>query len=469
MGKREREREATSTSFTFTFDDDDDDDDDAKERSMFERVRGVNGARARVQVPVGASGRAACVCPWGIPARRERRKHEDTCQGQGQRRCLGGLEVEGRRERASVSLRALHHDEAYQVAQVSLVSISAFEQLLGKVGFGSLFATTGLYWGKAAFGNLKEHGKVEKGTMAAANAALLLLLCLRWIDAGHFPLSNLYESLLFLSWGISSVHFYLALRIPQSGVAGTLTSPTALGVLAFATLILPPELQKATALVPALKSNWLFMHVSVMMMSYATLLVGSLMSFGYLLIDQFKDFSLSGMPDVEAMLKSATSQVTSAVAAEQQPQVVMEMEAQESTTTTTTMELSQVDAVKALDASSSTSSEGGNGGKTDLLDTCDDLAYRSIGLGFAFLTIGIISGAVWANEAWGSYWSWDPKETWALITWLFYAIYLHGRIYKDWSPKTTAAVSASGFVIVWICYVGVNLFGVGLHSYGFFK
>ena len=65
--------------------------------------------------------------------------------------------------------------------------------------------------------------------------------------------------------------------------------------------------------------------------------------------------------------------------------------------------------------------------------------------------------------------SWDPKETWALITWLFYAVYLHGRIYKDWTPKKTAAVSASGFVIVWICYVGVNLFGVGLHSYGFFS
>ena len=65
--------------------------------------------------------------------------------------------------------------------------------------------------------------------------------------------------------------------------------------------------------------------------------------------------------------------------------------------------------------------------------------------------------------------SWDPKETWALITWLFYAVYLHGRIYKDWSPKKPAAVSASGFVIVWICYVGVNLFGVGLHSYGFFS
>ena len=358
---------------------------------------------------------------------------------------------ERRRRREAMSVTALPGDEVYQVAQTSLVSISAFEQVLGKVGFGSLFATTGLYWGKAAFGNLKEHGNLEKGTMASANAALLVLLCLRWIDAGHFPLSNMYESLLFLSWGISSVHFYLAYRIPQSGVAGTLTSPTALAVLGFATLILPPELQKATALVPALKSNWLFMHVSVMMMSYATLLVGSLMSFGYLLIDQFGDMSL--LPDFLKMSESSTPQAPAqAMALTAEPDLEVDILSSASTTL-------QDQQQKNLPSE----------GKADLLDTCDDLAYRSIGLGFAFLTIGIISGAVWANEAWGSYWSWDPKETWALITWLFYAIYLHGRIYKDWSPKTTAAVSSSGFVIVWICYVGVNLFGVGLHSYGFFK
>ncbi|QDZ18093.1 cytochrome c biogenesis protein CcsA [Chloropicon primus] len=335
--------------------------------------------------------------------------------------------------------------EVYQLSQTSaLVSLTTFEQVLSKFGFGSLFATTSLYWGKAALGKLKGHGTLEKSTMASANAALLLLLCLRWIDAGHFPLSNMYESLLFLSWGISSVHFYLAYRIPQSGIAGTLTSPTALGVLAFATLILPPELQKATALVPALKSNWLFMHVSVMMMSYATLLVGSLMSFGYLLIDTFNNskMDLSKLDLNLDLGKVATEPAFPAEAEKVEVELV---------------------------------AEGGEGpdspsqGKKDLLDTCDDLAYRSIGLGFAFLTIGIISGAVWANEAWGSYWSWDPKETWALITWLFYAVYLHGRIYKDWTPKKTAAVSASGFVIVWICYVGVNLFGVGLHSYGFFS
>ena len=297
-----------------------------------------------------------------------------------------------------IALRALpaasSPDEVYQLSQSALVSLSAFEQLLGKVGFGSLFATTGIYWGKAAYGKLKEHGTLEKGTMASANFALLLLLCFRWIDAGHFPLSNMYESLLFLSWGISSVHFYLAYRIPQSGVAGTLTSPTALATLAFATLILPPELQKATALVPALKSNWLFMHVTVMMMSYATLLVGSLMSFGYLLVDQFNsmkiDFpSLDGLDlDLDKVKSTYFVQgVSEEAQVAMEPQQVAEFSG---------------DGGGAIEAGGSSPSSYES--KTDLLDTCDDLAYRSIGLGFAFLTIGLISGAVWANEAWGSYW-----------------------------------------------------------------
>jgi cytochrome c-type biogenesis protein CcsB len=96
----------------------------------------------------------------------------------------------------------------------------------------------------------------------------------------------------------------------------------------------------------------------------------------------------------------------------------------------------------------------------------DIWSYRIIGLGFPFLTIGIISGAVWANEAWGSYWSWDPKETWALITWLVFAIYLHSRLLKGWQGKKAALLGSSGFFVIWICYLGVNFLGKGLHSYG---
>jgi cytochrome c-type biogenesis protein CcsB len=106
--------------------------------------------------------------------------------------------------------------------------------------------------------------------------------------------------------------------------------------------------------------------------------------------------------------------------------------------------------------------------RLNLADTLDNISYRIIGLGFPLLTIGIIAGAVWANEAWGAYWSWDPKETWALITWLVFAAYLHARITRGWQGRKPAILAASGFVVVWVCYLGVNLLGKGLHSYGWF-
>jgi ABC-type transport system involved in cytochrome c biogenesis, permease component len=83
--------------------------------------------------------------------------------------------------------------------------------------------------------------------------------------------------------------------------------------------------------------------------------------------------------------------------------------------------------------------------KTKLLQSLDNWSYRIIGLGFPFLTIGIISGGVWANEAWGSYWSWDPKETWALITWIIFATYLHSRITKGWEGKKQLYLDLLGF------------------------
>jgi cytochrome c-type biogenesis protein CcsB len=96
----------------------------------------------------------------------------------------------------------------------------------------------------------------------------------------------------------------------------------------------------------------------------------------------------------------------------------------------------------------------------------DAIAYKTIGFGFLFLTLGIISGAVWANSAWGTYWSWDPKETWSLITWFIYAIYLHIRFRKGWRGKKAAWVSVIGFVAMLFTYFGVNYLLSGLHSYG---
>ncbi|MEE9613706.1 MAG: cytochrome c biogenesis protein CcsA [Thermodesulfobacteriota bacterium] len=96
----------------------------------------------------------------------------------------------------------------------------------------------------------------------------------------------------------------------------------------------------------------------------------------------------------------------------------------------------------------------------------DELSYRAIAWGFPFLFVGIVSGAIWANYAWGSYWSWDPKETWSLITWFIYAAYLHARVTRGWTGKRAAYLSVVGFMAVIFLYWGVSFVLPGLHAYG---
>jgi cytochrome c-type biogenesis protein CcsB len=260
---------------------------------------------------------------------------------------------------------------------------------------------------------------------------LFIILCSRWIVAGYFPLSNLYESLLFLDWTLLSLYIYIESKT-KSKVIGAILIPVALLINGFANLTLSPEMQKSSPLVPALQSNWLMMHVSMMLLSYGTLILGSLLCLLFLVISKYKDVDLkiiddSSLPLYNIMLDYYEAQV-----------------------------LIPSNQISEL-------------GKLKLLQSLDNWSYRIIGLGFPFLTIGIISGGVWANEAWGSYWSWDPKETWALITWLVFATYLHARITKGWEGKKTAILGGLGFFVIWICYLGVNFLGKGLHSYGWFS
>ena len=100
------------------------------------------------------------------------------------------------------------------------------------------------------------------------------------------------------------------------------------------------------------------------------------------------------------------------------------------------------------------------------LDRLDLISYRAISMGFLFLTLVIVTGAIWAERAWGRYWSWDPKETWSLITWIIYALYLHMRLTKGWKGRKAAWFAAIGFICVVFTYIGVNTLIPGLHSYG---
>lgn len=295
--------------------------------------------------------------------------------------------------------------------------------------FGILLFAMIAYWTNLSlFNNSNILAKMGRISTIIANGLLFFILCSRWVVAGYFPLSNLYESLLFLTCMLLTIYLYIEAKT-KSKLIGAVLIPVTLLISGFANLTLSPEMQKSSPLVPALQSNWLMMHVSMMLLSYSTLIIGSLLCILFLVISRYKDVDLKIIDD-------------SAV-----PLYNIMLDYYESKLVSPSIEIAEL-------------------GKLKLLQSLDNWSYRIIGLGFPFLTIGIISGGVWANEAWGSYWSWDPKETWALITWLVFASYLHARITKGWEGKQTAILGSLGFFVIWICYLGVNFLGKGLHSYG---
>jgi cytochrome c-type biogenesis protein CcsB len=199
------------------------------------------------------------------------------------------------------------------------------------------------------------------------------------------------------------------------------------------------------------------MHVSVMLISYAALLVGSLLAIAFLIVTRGQAVELKGSSvgtgGFRNLKVQRTSQPQTASGSAESGEVVL------GSGGTAVIEKPAIMASQTVQLSPQ---------RLTLADTLDNISYRIIGLGFPLLTIGIIAGAVWANEAWGSYWSWDPKETWALITWLVFAAYLHARITKGWQGRRPAILAATGFAVVWVCYLGVNILGKGLHSYGWF-
>lgn len=233
-----------------------------------------------------------------------------------------------------------------------------------------------------------QFGRTATSLLAFGLLIQAVALALRTLEVGHAPFVTLYETLVFWSWLIALVLFFLQLRLRISAL-GALVAPLAFLAIAFATA-LPSEQKKAMPLVPALQSRWLEFHIITCFIGYACFAVSFVAGIAYL--------------------------------------------------------------IKRKDALVS---------KDDL----DKIGYRSISLGFPFLTLGIVSGAIWANVAWGRYWSWDPKETWALITWLVYAIYLHLRIVAKWRGRSSAIASIVGFVCVMFTFIGVNFLLPGLHSY----
>nr|ABN08795.1 Cytochrome c assembly protein [Medicago truncatula] len=244
------------------------------------------------------------------------------------------------------------------------------------------------------------------------------LLITRWFFSGHLPFSDLYESLIFLSWGFSIFHMVPCFK-KEKNLLSTIIAPSVIFTQGFATSGLLTKMHQSVILVPTLQSHWLMMHSLRFKKPSKFLLLPRIWIFLNKSVD-FVEIKYMNMNERNNVLRK-TSFYSSR-----------------------------------------------NYYRSQFIQQLDRWGYRIISLGFLFLTIGILSGAVWANEAWGSYWNWDPKETWAFITWTIFAIYLHTRKTKKFEGVNSSIVASIGFLIIWICYLGINLLGIGLHSYGSF-
>nr|QKK51219.1 cytochrome c biogenesis protein [Teesdalia nudicaulis] len=287
------------------------------------------------------------------------------------------------------------------------------------------------------------------------------LLLTRWIYSGHFPLSNLYESLIFLSWAFSIIHMVSYLKKKKN--LNAITAPSAIFIQGFATSGLLNKMPQSAILVPALQSQWLMMHVSMMILGYGALLCGSLLSIALLVITFRKVEPTFWKNNTIALLVITFRKVEPTFWKNNIKKNFL------------LNELFSFDVLYDINERNSFLLQQNinfhfsiNYYRYQLIEQLDCWSFRIISLGFIFLTVGILSGAVWANETWGSYWNWDPKETWAFITWTIFAIYLHIKTNRNVRGINSAIVASIGFLLIWICYFGVNLLGIGLHSYGSF-
>ena len=246
-------------------------------------------------------------------------------------------------------------------------------------------------------------GQIATYLTIVALIANTIAIILRMITSGHPPLSNGYEFLLTFVWGIMAVYLFAEYRYKLRAL-GAFVMPIVFLILMFIIMSMGPEERIAQAVPPALKSKWLTFHVVTAMFAYGAYAV----SFGL------------GIMYLMKLSKEGTQKK---------------------------------------------SKQQGIVSRFPSLDRLDELAYKVIGFAFPLLTLCIITGAIWANYAWGTYWSWDPKETWSLITWIIYAAYLHARLMYGWKGKRAAWLAIFGFVAVLFTFFGVNYLLSGLHSY----
>jgi cytochrome c-type biogenesis protein CcsB len=273
-------------------------------------------------------------------------------------------------------------------------------------------------------------------------------------DIGHIPVSNLFEVFVLFCWLTTAFYLYFEqhYRTKALGAFVMLVVSAAVGFLAWYSF--ERGAQDIQPLVPALQSWWMKLHVPANFIGYGTFALSAMVAMAYLLkkaATRALWIGLVGLPVLVGVLPLVAFWAFGGLSDGNAASVLKALR----------MVFGWIAFCAAAIAL-----RGPINRSTPAPEVMDDLMYKAIAVGFAFFTIATILGAFWAAEAWGGYWSWDPKETWALIVWLNYAAWLHMRLMKGLRGAASAWWALAGLVVTSFAFLGVNMFLTGLHSYG---
>ena len=322
------------------------------------------------------------------------------------------------------------------------------------------FISTVFYWGGMFIQAQRDTLETLGSRMAWVGVTLALVgTMVRWYeshqigpDIGHIPVSNLYEVFVLFCWLTAVYYLYYEAQYKTRALGAfvMLVVSAAVGFLLWYTLV--REAHEIQPLVPALKSWWMKLHVPANFIGYGTFALSAMVAFAYLIkqqADETRWYKLTPLWLLGAALCFVPIAFRQRGVAEAGGSYWLGYAL-----------VASVIAAGILLARRRLTE------RLPALEVLDDVMYKAIAVGFAVFTIAPVLGALWAAEAWGGYWSWDPKESWALIVWLNYAAWLHMRLMKGLRGTVAAWWALAGLAVTTFAFLGVNMFLSGLHSYG---
>ena len=323
---------------------------------------------------------------------------------------------------------------------------------------GTLFYWLGMIAGRGEGGRSASFELMGSRIVWAAIAMALIGTMVRWYegylmgpDIGHIPVSNLYEVFVLFSWMTAAFYLYFEAQYKTRSLGAfvMLVVSAAVGFLLWYTVV--REAHEIQPLVPALKSWWMKLHVPANFIGYGMFALAAMVALAYLVKQQagekrwYKLTPLWLLGVVMCFVPIVFRKSSAAAGGSYWLGYLL---------------------VSALVAGGILWGRQRLAERLPSFEVLDDVMYKAIAVGFAFFTIATVLGALWAAEAWGGYWSWDPKETWALIVWLNYAAWLHMRLMKGLRGTVAAWWALVGLAVTTFAFLGVNMFLSGLHSYG---